>query len=72
MVIDAHHHLKKEEEYLNPIARDFLFLSIIGVYLGNPQHEKATMAARWNPNLYFDLTGSTLKKKSPEFLLSLL
>jgi len=30
------------------------------------------MAARWNPNLYFDLSGSTLKKKTPEFLGNLL
>ena len=30
------------------------------------------MAARWNTNLYFDLTGSTLKCKSPEFIGDLL
>ena len=30
------------------------------------------MSARWNPNLFFDLTGSTLKKKSPAFIGELL
>lgn len=58
--------------YLDTIARRFPQLQIIGAHLGNPWYEEATMAARWNPNLYFDLTGSTLKKKSPEFLGQLL
>ena len=58
--------------YLDTIARVFPKLTIIGAHLGNPWYEEATMAARWNPNLYFDLTGSTLKKKTPEFLGSLL
>ena len=30
------------------------------------------MSCRWNPNLYFDLSGSTLKKKTAEFLGGLL
>ncbi len=30
------------------------------------------MSCRWNPNLYFDLSGSTLKKKKPAFLGELL
>jgi len=58
--------------YLDTIARRFPQLQIIGAHLGNPWYEEATMSARWNPNLYFDLTGSTLKKKSPEFLGQLL
>jgi predicted TIM-barrel fold metal-dependent hydrolase len=29
------------------------------------------MSARWNANLWFDLSGSTLKKKTPEFIDSL-
>ena len=30
------------------------------------------MAARWNPNLYFDLSGSSLKAKPPQFFDQLL
>jgi len=58
--------------YLDTIARSFPELTIIGAHLGNPWYEEATMSARWNPNLYFDLSGSTLKKKRPEFLGDLL
>ncbi len=58
--------------YLDTIARKFTGLTIIGAHLGNPWYEEATMSARWNPNLYFDLSGSTLKKKTPEFLGGLL
>jgi len=58
--------------YLDTIARQFPQLQILGAHLGNPWYEEATMSARWNPNLYFDLSGSTLKKKPPEFLGQLL
>ena len=58
--------------YLDTIARDFPELSIWGAHLGNPWYEEATMSCRWNPNLYFDLSGSTLKKKNPSFLKELL
>jgi len=58
--------------YLDTIARDFENLTIIGAHLGNPWYEEATMSARWNPNLFFDLTGSTLKKKDPSFIGGLL
>lgn len=58
--------------YLDTIARAFPELTIIGAHLGNPWYEEATMSCRWNPNLYFDLSGSTLKKKSPQFLKELL
>lgn len=51
--------------YLDTIARAFPRLQIIGAHLGNPWFEEAGMAARWNPNLYFDITGSTLKKTEP-------
>ena len=57
---------------LDTIARAFPTLSIIGAHLGNPWQDEAAMAARWNPNLYFDLTGSTLKYRSPEFLRGIL
>lgn len=58
--------------YLDTIARMFPDLTIIGAHLGNPWYEEAAMACRWNPNLYFDITGSTLKAKSPEFIGRLL
>ncbi len=58
--------------YLDTIARAFPNLTIIGAHLGNPWYEEAAMACRWNSNLYFDLTGSTLKCKSASFLAGLL
>ena len=58
--------------YLDSIARSFRKLTIIGAHLGNPWFEEATMSARWNPNLFFDITGSTLKKKKPSFIGELL
>ena len=58
--------------YLDTIARAFPGLVIIGAHLGNPWYEEASMSARWNPNLYFDLSGSTLKKKTSGFIGSLL
>jgi len=58
--------------FLDSIARTFPDWTIIGAHLGNPWYEEATMTARWNPNVYFDLSGSTLKKKKPEFLCELL
>jgi predicted TIM-barrel fold metal-dependent hydrolase len=58
--------------YLDHIARLNADLKIIGAHLGNPWYEEATMSARWNSNLWFDITGSTLKKKTPAFIRSLL
>jgi len=58
--------------YLDTIARFFPGLNIIGAHLGNPWYEEAGMACRWNPNLYFDLSGSSLKKRSPEYFRSVL
>ena len=58
--------------YLDTIARAFPKLQVLGAHLGNPWYEEATMSCRWNPNLYFDLSGSTLKKKKPAFLGELL
>jgi len=58
--------------HLDSIARAFPGLNIIGAHFGNPWYEEAAMAARWNPNLYFDLSGSTLKCKSPKFIGDLL
>ncbi len=58
--------------YLDTIARAFPSLKIIGAHLGNPWYEEAGMACRWNPNLYFDLSGSSLKKRAPEYFQSIL
>lgn len=58
--------------YLDTIARTFPSLKIIGAHLGNPWYEEAGMACRWNPNLYFDLSGSSLKKRPPDYFQSIL
>jgi len=58
--------------YLDTIARMFPQLPMIGAHLGNPWYEEAAMVCRWNPNLFFDITGSTLKAKTPEFIGRLL
>lgn len=58
--------------FLDTVARAFPTWMIIGAHLGNPWYEEAAMSARWNPNLFFDLSGSTLKKKTSEFLGNLL
>jgi len=58
--------------HLDHIARSHPGLKMIGAHLGNPWYDEATMSCRWNANLFFDLSGSTLKKKSAEFLSSLL
>ena len=47
---------------LDNIAREFPKLTIIGAHLGNPDYAWAAEIARWNPNIYFDLSGSTLIK----------
>jgi len=47
---------------LDNIARRFPKLTILGAHLGNPDYAWAAEIARWNPNVYFDLSGSTLIK----------
>ncbi len=49
--------------FLHTIARSFPTLKIQGAHLGNPWYDEAAEASRWSPNLYFDVTGSTLQKK---------
>ncbi len=58
--------------HLDRIARKFPTLSLIGAHLGNPWYDEAGELARMHPNVYFDLTGSTMKKKPPQFLAELL
>ena len=48
--------------YLEEIARRFPKLTVIGAHCGNPEYEWAAEVARWNPNVFFDLSGSTLTK----------
>jgi predicted TIM-barrel fold metal-dependent hydrolase len=55
---------------LDLIARKFPKLTIIGAHLGNPDYAWAAEIARWNPNLYFDLSGSTLIKKQEDTNIS--
>ena len=48
--------------FLDTLARVCPKTTLQGAHLGNPWYEEAAEAARWNPNLYFDITGSTLLK----------
>jgi uncharacterized protein len=43
---------------LDPIARAFPDLPIIGAHLGVPSFAEAAWVARWNANVFFDLSGS--------------
>ena len=52
---------------LDLIARRFPKLTIIGAHLGNPDYAWAAEIGRWNPNLYFDVSGSTLVKKQEDY-----
>lgn len=49
--------------FLHTIARSFPNLFIQGAHLGNPWYDEAAEAARWERNLHFDITGSSLIKK---------
>jgi predicted TIM-barrel fold metal-dependent hydrolase len=50
--------------FLDTIGRAFPDLVIQGAHFGNPWYDEAAEAARWGPNLRFDLTGSSLQKKA--------
>ena len=52
---------------LDNIARRFPKLTIIGAHLGNPDYAWAAEIGRWNPNLLFDLSGSTLIKTQENY-----
>ena len=53
--------------YLDRIARKFQNLTMFVAHLGNPDYGEACMMCRWHANMYFDLSGSTLKKKNSDF-----
>jgi uncharacterized protein len=48
--------------FLDTLCRQFPRATVQGAHLGNPWYEEAAEAARWNPALYFDVTGSSLFK----------
>ena len=52
---------------LDLIARRFPNLTVIGAHLGNPDYAWAAEIGRWNPNIYFDVSGSTLIKKQGDY-----
>lgn len=52
---------------LDLIARRFPKVKIIGAHLGNPDYAWAAEIARWNPNVWWDLSGSTLIKKQSDY-----
>jgi predicted TIM-barrel fold metal-dependent hydrolase len=54
--------LRMRAIYLEEIARRFPKTTVIGAHCGNPEYEWAAEITRWNPNVFFDLSGSTLKK----------
>ncbi len=47
---------------LDGIARHFPGLTLIGAHMGNPEYAFAAEIGRWDPNVYFDLSGSSLIK----------
>jgi uncharacterized protein len=58
--------------FLDTIARAFPELTIIGTRLGDPWHEEACEVARCNTNVYLELSGSTLRRKGPDFFRQML
>jgi len=52
---------------LDLIGRRFPKLTIIGAHLGNPDYAWASEIGRWSPNIYFDVSGSTLIKKQEDY-----
>jgi hypothetical protein len=53
---------KARPVHLDTICRAFPSMELQGAHFGNPWYEAAAEACRWNPNLKFDITGSTLHK----------
>jgi predicted TIM-barrel fold metal-dependent hydrolase len=52
---------------LDLIARHWPKLTVIGAHLGNPDYADAGEIGRWDPNLYFDVSGTTLIKKKDDY-----
>ncbi len=51
-------------QYIEEIARRFPQITVIGAHCGNPDYQWSAEIARWNPNVFYDLSGSTLTKLS--------
>lgn len=58
--------------HLDTIARRFPELKLIGAHLGNPWFEEAIQVAKSNRNIYFDLSGGTVKTFHKAFFQRLL
>ena len=58
--------------HLDHVARTFTDLKIIMAHLGNPWWDEAAMIVRHNRNVFFDLSGSSMKVRSPEYFRSIL
>lgn len=52
---------------LDLIARMFPKLTVVAAHMGNPDYAWAGEIARWNPNFYVDLSGSSLLKKQNDY-----
>jgi uncharacterized protein len=52
---------------LDLIARMFPKLTLVVAHMGNPDYAWAAEIARWNPNVFVDLTGSSLIKKQNDY-----
>jgi uncharacterized protein len=52
--------------FLLTISAKFPELHILGAHLGNPWYTEAAEVARLRPNVYWDVTGSTLIKKEKD------
>ncbi len=52
---------------LDAILRQFPDLVVIAAHMGNPDYVWAAELSRWNPNLYLDLSGSTLIKTASDY-----
>jgi uncharacterized protein len=46
-------------QFVEEIARRFPQITVIGAHCGNPDYQWSTEIARWNPNVFYDLSGST-------------
>jgi predicted TIM-barrel fold metal-dependent hydrolase len=55
---------RMSSQFVEEIARRFPEITVIGAHCGNPDYQWSAEIARWNPNVFFDLSGSTLTKLS--------
>jgi uncharacterized protein len=55
---------RMSSQFVEEIARRFPQITAIGAHCGNPDYQWSAEIARWNPNVFFDLSGSTLTKLS--------